>query len=248
MIKSKSDAIKLFGTIQQLAKSGRQKNFIFAWQNIVYGLNSDKTIILRMETEQPISEEPISFFADDYESHDFKIEGGKIEFFTSGEEWNRKKITRIPDKSFEEVEILFFKYFQDYDQFPKISFHKNSLSLLQEDLSHIEFLVRDKKIYILQRDIYSGSIVELTRKEEGLGFSLQEDDLKNDFGPLGIRTTDFFSLFYFNDKINIYFTSSYFIITGEVYNLTGIIAGCLYDHIGELLTTEIGETESRNND
>jgi hypothetical protein len=122
----------------------------------------------------------------------------------------------------------------------KISFNKSSLDLLNTDLSHIEFtVVEDKKIKILQRDIYSGTIIELSRKDlesEGLGLIEIGDTLPEKMNSIGIRTGDFLSLFNFNDKVEIYFPPSgeYFIIEGAHNQMSAIISGCLYDDIGSI--------------
>jgi len=229
---------RIFSYAVALEQLGRQKNSIFAWENIVYILNSDKTVILRFESSQNLFKEPIGFFANDYDSPLFTTEGSSIVFLQKGEEFLRKKKCRIPGQTFTEVEDLFYK-FHGIESCPyKISFHKSSLDLLGENLSHVEFLVKDRAINILQRDIYAGTLIKLERKliPDGLGITESEDVLPDSIAPIGMRTNDFLSLFNFNDRINIYFPNgkNFFIIEGAHNQMSGVISGCLYDDIGTI--------------
>ena len=226
---------RIFSYAVALEQLGRQKNSIYCWENIVYILNFDKTVILRFESSQNLFKEPIGFFANDYDSSQFTVEGSSIVFLQKGEEFLRKKRCRIPGQTFIEIEELFYKFYIILPPW-KISFHKSSLDLLNENLSHIEFLVKEGAINILQRDIYAGTIIKLERKlfPEGLGIVESGDTLPDALTPIGMRTNDFLSLFGFNDKIDIYFPEGqrFFIVEGVHNQMSGIIAGCLYDDVG----------------
>lgn len=64
-----------------------------------------------------------------------------------------------------------------------------------------------------------------------------QEEFKEDMTPLGIRTNDFFTLFTFDNTIKLCFLpvdKKYFIAKGANYNLEAIVAGCLYDELGEI--------------
>jgi len=241
---------RIFSYAMGLEQSGRQKNMIFCLEDMVYILNSDKTIILRFQASKKEFPEPVGFFASSYDSSEFGTHKGFITFLKESQEFVRKKLCKVPSQTFEEVEELYFRFHNEDNVYvADISFSKPSLDLLEESLSHIEFLSQDKELKILQRDIYSGTLIELERKKAtGLGLSLYEDDIGEDFGPLGMRTNDFFSLFNFNDKIKIFFLSpdkDFFIIEGSHNSMTGVVAGCLYDEIGVINDLQEEKTHGR---
>jgi hypothetical protein len=255
-LKQELDVERIFSYAVGLEQSGRQKSIIFGFENVIYILNSDKTLLLRFQTPKPEFPEPIGFFANDYDSSEFGTTKGFISFLKDNQEFTRKKQCRVPSETFDEVDEMFWKFYeggaekQPYLAF--ISFSKPSLELLEESLSHIEFQSIDRKLIILQRDIYSGTLIQLERKKAtGLGITVYDDQIKKDFGPLGMRTNDFIALFNFNDQIQIHFLSPdrpYFIIEGAHNSMLGVVAGCLYDSIGKLnyLQDEIETIKSPN--
>jgi len=237
-MKNELEMERIFSYAVALEQSGRQKNSIHCWENIVYILNSDKTIALRFESSQNVFKNPVGFFANDYDSPNFTVEGSSIVFLQKGEEFLRKKKCRVPGQTFLDVETLFYKFYSGNDTPWKISFHKSSLDLLSSDLSHVEFTAKDSAISILQRDIYAGTLIKLERKliPEGLGIVESEDNLPKSIPPIAMRTNDFFSLFNFNDKVDIFFPEKqrFFLVEGAHNKMTGIVAGCLYDDIGTI--------------
>jgi len=226
-----------------LEQGGTQKNAVFCWENIIYIMNSDKTILLRFETSVNEFKDPIRFFLSDYDSPNFTADGSNITFLQKGEEFIRSKRCRIPNQTFQEVEELFYKFYSPDKMKWKISFSKSSLDLLDENLSHIEFVTKGGELKILQRDIYVGSLIQLERKMEmeGLGLTEPEDVLPDSLSPMGMRTGDFLALFNFNEKVDIYFPEElqYFIIEGLHNNISGVIAGCIYDDCGTI--ADLGE-------
>jgi hypothetical protein len=233
----------IFSHAMALEQDGRQKNMLFCFENFVYTLNADKTMLLRFVVSKKIFKEPVGFFASDYDSPDFTVENGAIVFHKKGVEFDRKKSCKVPDQNFKDAETLYQKFITEAQKQPylaNIVFYQTSTELFDSGLSHIEFRSKEKKLFIIQRDIFSGSIIELTRKPSdgfGLGVNVAEDDIKEDFGPLGMRTGDLMALFALNKRIKINFLppgKGYFVIEGDNFDMTGIVAGCLYDDIGEL--------------
>lgn len=248
-MKNELEMERIFSYAVALEQTGRQKNMIFFWQNIVYILNADKTVLLRFEATQDKSPEPVGFYASDYDSPIFEIEDGCIVFIQKGAEFDRRKKCRVPNQTFQEAEDLFYKFY-DPDKFLYYaSIQKDTLSLLNESLSHIEFVVKDKGVKIIQRDLYSGTIIELERKmvPDGFGLLTPDDVLPDILPTAGVRTSDFMALFSFNDKINLFLPNEpgYFLVEGVHNNMLGIVAGCLYDEMGYLLNLQEEKEDGR---
>lgn len=234
---------RIFAYGVALEQAGTQKNAVFCWENIIYIMNSDKTILLRFEASTNEFKEPIRFFLSDYDSPNFTSDGNSITFLQKGEEFIRSKRCRIPNQTFQEVEELFYKFYDAEKMKWKVPFSKSSLDLLDTNLSHIEFVTRNGEFKILQRDIYSGALIQLERKieAEGLGLTKPEDVLPDSIDPMAMRTGDFLALFNFNDRVDIYFPEGlqYFMIEGLHNNMQSIVSGCIYDDVGVI--KDLGE-------
>jgi len=265
-IKNELELERIFSYAAALDESGRQKNAIWAWKNVIFILNHDKTIILRFEIQDEVFADPLGLYAADYSSSNFSFEGEFVIFYKDEKGgWESKIIHKIPSGSFQEVEDLFYKFFPDLINYPYISFHKEALELLDENLSHIEFKSIDNKLQIIQRDIYSGKTIILERPPKtGLQLINYDDNVPNQLLPIGMRMNDFLSLFNFNDKVKIYFpieenpmenigNTEYFIVEGTFCNMYGVVGGCLYDDIGTIQTIKEKENgwkeqENRNSE
>lgn len=219
-----------------LEQSGRLRSTIYVIDREVYILNQDYTVFLRFtlrDTETPF-QHPVSFRANDYESKRFKEENGKIIFETEAEGFKRTKSCSSPDQTPEEVR----KHFREYKPIKENVIHlsKGLLSLLDENLSHIEIRAEGGKVFFVQRNIYSGAVIEVSRGEEGL---LTTDEITSDFGPIGIRTSDFIAMFSFLDNISFSFNpdaGDYCCLRSRDprMKMDGIIAQCLYDELGDV--------------
>jgi hypothetical protein len=236
--------MKITGQIEQifahavaLDQSGGLKNTIYVKNKEIYIVNYDHTVILRFklrDSENPFSTS-LSFKANDYDSNEFFEEDGKIVFISNIEGYERKKVCGLAEHSPEEIKKIIRLYLRNSENREKLIIHKSILSLLDNDLSHIEFSgKKGESLKMIQRNIYSGGIIEVKEKNQGMFFNT----LKNDFGPVGIKTKDFAALFTFQDSLIFEFpnTSSedYMIIKSvdqKKRDMTGIIACCLYDEL-----------------
>lgn len=237
-----------------LDQAGRFKNAIHCFGNVVYIMNTDATAILRFtlpEREQGFKT-PISFFANDYDSAYFTMRDGKVVFTQQGEEFTRNKSCAVPKQTFAEVEELFNSFWSKEEVVgsnASISINKKTLSLLDSDLSHIEIYADKGAPVILQRDIFSGNTIELKRKSAGFGLGAAKDTIPFDFGPIGIRTSDFNALFTFNDNLNFFFykdNNNYCLVTGDAYGFCGILGGCIYDELNTLEVVTHGRKEQKD--
>lgn len=236
MIIRENDAEIIFSMAVALEQSGRNKNMIFGKGQIIYVLNSDKTILLRFQTQKDTFQTPISFYSSDYDSPNFKMVGEQVVFTQTKAGFERNKSVNIPSQTFDEIEKKFNCFNSESDiQNCIVTIRKEMLELLDDSLSHIEFMVKDKQFRILQRDIFSGAIIELKKEEEkGLGLINLDDVFNQDIIPMGMRTNDFFALFSFNDEIQIRFRKDRFLINGDCNSMCGVIGACLYDDLGTI--------------
>lgn len=230
---------QIFATAVALDQNGGLRNTIYAIKHDVLIMNYDHTVLLRFKLRQTETafEHPISFKANDYDSDVFEEVDGKIIFTTEKPGFTRKKICGTTDMTPEQVQELFSGYF-DIGEREGVELTKDVLELLDPALSHVEFIGEEgKPIKMIQRNIYSGGIIEVTQKGTGM-FS---NELKAGFGPIAIKTGDLQALFSFPDMGDLKF---YFPVNGEgdfiliknalkesKRNMTGVIACCLYDEI-----------------
>jgi len=220
-----------------LYQSGRLKSTIYAKGRSIFIFNQDKTVLLNFEIpsrESPINGS-ISFVANDYDSKNFEEKEGKIVFHSSEGDYKRAKSCVTPGKTFSDIKDIYQKYEDEDSHKNEIKFDKSIISLLDESLSHMEVFTEDKQPVVLQRDLYSGSILRIDKKEKK-GFGLGErGDLKKDLSPIGIRTNDFIALFSFCNTIIFRFGEKPFIfIKGDKWNMKGIVSGCVYDEMGNI--------------
>lgn len=235
----------IFAHAVALDSSGRLKNTIYAIVNVIYILNSDHTVLLRFDLPKSSApfKSPISFKANDYDSNTFYEEDGKIVFLKKAGDMERRKFSGKGNLEPEEIETLFAGMNMASKNVSIL--HKDILSLLDESLSHIEFSGKGDQLKIIQRNIFDGTIIEITRtKSTGFG-AVKKDSILSDFGPFGMRTGDFIALFSFNDEIEFVFPSGqeqYLFVFGKKVPMKGIVALCFYDEMGEI-TYSTGDIE-----
>lgn len=233
----------IFAHAVALDQGGRLRNTIYAIGPNIYILNSDSTVLLHfpLRKSEVAFENPVAFHANDYDSRNFVEEDGKIIFTTESDGFTRKKSCGTPEMSPKDVRKLFKKYEPNFDN--QITLPREVLSLLDESLSHVEFSGEDGKFKMVQRNIYSGAVLEITRKEGGM---IKLDRVVSDFGPIGLRTNDFVALYSFMSSLTLNFPEDgdidYAWIQGNDAKIamSGIIACCLYDELGYITETRTG--------
>lgn len=226
----------IFAHAVALQQSGRLRSTVYCIGRKVFILNQDQTVLLRFllrETDKMEFEHPVSFAANDYDSKEVEERDGRICFIQNAAGFERVKSCRTPSMSPEEVQALFKGY--ELFQQNQVVLHKDVLGLLDESLSHIEFSAKGGAFKIVQRNIYSGSHIELKREEaKGLGLNVVEDSLE-DFKPIGLRTDDFLALFSFVDSLTFYFQTGG-LVWAESKDakmpLRALISKCKYDELG----------------
>jgi len=230
---------KIFSNAVALDQSGGLRNTIYAIRNEIFILNYDHTVLMRFRLSRSEAnfEQPISFKANDYDSQEFDEVDGQIVFRSESEGYERKKICGTSDLSPEEIRELYKRYARDDQPRQTIQLTRSVLKLLDEHLSHIEFGGEEgETMKMIQRNIYSGGIIEV--REKTGGFFVNK--LEQTFGPVAMKTNDFQALFAFEDVLSFDFPSKEkedFIIVRSVKKkgrMKVIIACCLYDEIIEI--------------
>ena len=221
-----------------LDQSGKLRNTIYCEGSEVYVINSDQTVLLKFRlrgSEAPF-EHPVSFRANDYDSRQFYEEDGKIIFVEENASFTRTKTCSAPGDTPEDIAELFSGFPRVTDNTLKLN--RDVISLLDDSLSHIEIRAENGELAIVQRNIYSGTVLELTRKESGGLGAVAQDKIVSDFGPVGLRTNDFIALFSFIDNLTLGFPSEpgvdycYVRSNDPKMAMEGIIAACVYDELG----------------
>jgi hypothetical protein len=245
---------EIFAQAVALTQSGNLRSTIYAMGKTVFILNMDETVLLRfrLRDSEVAFEHPISFRANDYDSNEFEEKDGKIIFLSGNEEFERKKSCGVPGRTPEQIQDLFNSYSTEGREYVTIS--NRVLELLDDSLSHIEFSGnRGEQITIIQRNIYSGAVVEIRKKEgKGLLSSQITKGLPEDFGPVAIRTSDFVSMFSFLNPLEFSFPvdsrGDFFTVRGtnpRVRDMFGVISACLYDEIIQIEEARHGRREEQ---
>lgn len=240
----------IFSHAVALQQTGRMKNAIYASGKTVFIMNLDKTILLKfgLPDREPKIDGKISFLANDYDSDDFYEEDGKIIFVTKEGAYKKTKSCVAPEKDYDHMGDIWRGYIADgmkVKNNQSVTYSKSIIGLLDEGLSHIEISSEDKSPVLIQRDIYTGSIIKITSEDVG-GLGLGNiHEIKKDFAPIGIRTNDFIALFSFCNTVTFVFADDleYTVIKGDKLNLQGILANCKYDEMIETTTAKKGSDD-----
>lgn len=235
---------EIFSHAVAMDQSGRLRNTVYCLDDLIYIMNSDQTVLLKFQLRKSEAafSHPVSFRANDYDSREFYEKDGMIIFQTESDGFKREKSCKTPGDSPEDIAKLFDSY--PLIRTNAVKLQRGVLSLLDDALSHIEISAPAKELSLVQRNIYSGTVLTITRTEEEGGLGLvAHDKITDEFGPVGMRTNDFLALFTFIDKLALFFPSGdadYICVRSDdpKMPMEGIVSLCRYDELG-------GITESR---
>lgn len=227
---------RIFSHAVALQQSGRLRSLIFCQRTCIYILNQDHTILIRFPLqggETSRFKHPVSFKANDYDSNEFTERDGQIIFKQKHGEYYRDKACRVPNLTGKEVSKMYKKLSQQGTKKNRVPINSDFLKCMNSHLTHLEFQGRKGKLICRQRDIYSGSMITITKnlvKKTALFASTVQN-----FSTIGLRTTDFEALFSFTKTIYFYFAGKD-VVLFESKNaqmpFTGIISRCVYDELG----------------
>lgn len=230
----------IFTMAVALEQSGKMKNTIYLINSNIYIMNSDQTILLRfpLRSHESKFSQDISFKASDYDSKDFYEQDGKIIFITKKDNYQKKKICGTSTQP-KEIQNLYNSYLDNFKKEFQFDLSGKIIQLLETDLSHIEFTSENKEIKLIQRNIYDGTISEITNTKRENSFDLSHSDIPSNFGPVGMRTNDFVSLFSFHSLLTFSFYNNLFCYIDSndpKFPMSGFISLCQYDEMGNIET------------
>jgi len=233
----------LFAHAAALHQSGKLKNTVYCIGKFVFCLNQDHTILLKFVVRGEVFEHPVSFEASDYDSQEIEEQDGVVKFVqrdSSG--FDRTKMCSTPNFTPQQIVDVFGGFGKPVGG--KVTLPSAVCGLLEDNLSHVEFRGVDGCLSIVQRNIYTGTLIEVTRGKLGdIGLGLGDGSLE-DFGPIALRTDDFFALYSFAEGVDFWFGGSdvvFFKSTDSSVAMSGIIGQCVYDELGgELVQTKEG--------
>jgi hypothetical protein len=235
---------EIFSHAVALDQLGGLRNTIFANGREIFILNYDHTVLLRFRiTHGKPFDHPVSFRANDYDSNQFYEEDGKIVFISKKDGYERKKSCAVPDQTPSDIKALFSSYAFDSDiETVSVAFGKGVLDSLDRALSHVEISAKEgESIKLVQRNIYSGAVIEVVPEKTFLNEVMPFDIL-----PIGMKTNDFAALFAFRETITMEFpepalsedNADWVRVKGK--DMMGIIACCLYDELIEIREANYG--------
>lgn len=206
---------------------------MFVKGNIAYILNPDHTILLRYEfNDRKPFEEEVKFSCSSFEGEKiYMADKDTVVFEQESPDFKRTKTSPVPSVSFSEIDKTFQSLYKNSPQSFILS--DKVLELLENDLSHTEFVGRDGKLIVAQRDIYRGETIEIEQKERGGFFG----KLVKDFGRKALRTKDFTALFLLAKSLSFSVGDEVMEIKEEIskgnfgLGMKGVISNCVYDEL-----------------
>ncbi len=228
------------------------KNMIHCIGDNIYIVNFDYSMILRFSLRQSEArfEVPISFNANEYDSPNFTFEitenGSKIAFRTVEKEFTRRKIchTKSVSPNAEDIDKLYQELKKKAEQSEYLFYlSADCVPLLEEDLSHVEISVENSSLILRQRNIYTGTIVEVESNEKGF-FTVNK--LPKEMTPIALKTKDFTSLFNIQKSLAFIPTEDFLLVKDpQKDDFDGVLALCKYDMIIDLYNKKGGEEDGR---
>ena len=228
------------------------KNMIHCIGDNIYIVNFDYSMILRFSLRQSEArfEVPISFNANEYDSPNFTFEitenGSKIVFHTVEREFTRRKIcqTKSVSPNAEDIDKLYQELKKKAEQSEYLFYlSSDCVPLLEEDLSHVEISVENSSLILRQRNIYTGTMVEVESNEKGF-FTVNR--LPKEMPPIALKTKDFTSLFNIQKSLAFIPAEDFlFVKDPQKDDFDGVLALCKYDMIIDLYNKKGGEEDGR---
>ena len=220
-----------------LSQNGRMKSHIHAKGNDMFIANMDNTIVIHFVMD-PNFPEALDFFANDYESPNIEVTGGMVNFITTRGGYTQTKTCGCPNTTFEEVKKIWDRY-ASLDKSHPIILRKDITGMLDPDLSHVEFHVKNGSLLLVQKNIYTGGRYEVMDSHSSGGL-IKINALPSDFKAMGMRTPDFQALFAFADSLTIYPQAgkNWFGLTSDA--MEGVVAACIYDELPYITDTDTG--------
>lgn len=189
---------------------------VVAWEGeVAYGLSYDRTVLVRAITDV-VRVGEVVFRATDYEGSEVKMEGDRVTFYPGS---GVKVRVQRPAFSWKGLHGLYERLWSE--EGPGVSLSRSDLKLLDESLPHVELVWDGSQIKLLQRDIYTGKVVEILKGRSGEARA-----------KMAIRTGDFWALMGMGLLWDIRAADGYF--CASTVGVRAILGGCVYDDLGDL--------------
>jgi hypothetical protein len=228
------DEVLAIGTsLSRNNKAGGMRAEFYSKGDTVYLFSSSGTMMLRFQGVRP-SLGTVKFNVLDYDGGEVKMSGDKVTFTRSSGSYQRQKTVSAPKLEFKQLDTK-FQAFCQRNTLATVSIGEQVLKQVEEDLSHVEFKSEKGQFKLIQRDIYSGAMLEVTYQDEGLfGGDIPP------FPALALKTSDFMSLFLIESSLSFSFGQDVTRVRGKIVD--GVVAMCVYDEMMEI--TEVEEQPS----
>ena len=233
---SSSQLEKIFAHAAALHSEGKMKNWIYGEGTKIYILNTDCSLLMKFKVPWELGH--FCFSAHEYEGQEFHLSPTGMIFKSQDQDYERTKFSPVnPPYSFEWIKrtwgILDQKT-KECKPIGKIVLEDKVLRWLEKDLPHTEFVLKEKGWSLVQRNIYTGEIIQITKKPRPLTL-LDKDEVMGERN-IGLRTNDFFALFTFVPKLSFYFYDLPFAqaMNLSFFDMRVFLGGCFYDSLGDL--------------
>ena len=229
---------KIFAHAVALQQSGKLRNAIYCQNSSIYILNQDNTIIMKFPLRQREGKfiPSFCFNANDYDSNLLKInEDGKVVFIQYCDEFVREKRCNLPVVPLKIVRKTYKSRMKDISIKNTVILTTEFIKCLQDDLSHIEFSSSKGKFKAIQKHIYTGTFITITKKDDKMSLGLTTKGKLKSFEPIGIRTNDLIALFSFVHSVKFHFGNEnvlWFESNDARMPFKGVLSHCKYDELG----------------
>ncbi len=218
------------------------RNIIHCIGSNVFIVNFDYSMILRFSLRQSeISfDSPVSFNANEYDSPDFSFtedeSGGKIVFHTNSGEYARKKICRGGESgpSAKDISKIYRQLRKEGEAGEHLFYLADGcVPLLEEGLSHTEISVEDSVLILRQRNVYTGTMIEVVSSDRGGFFTVNK--LPETLPTIALKTKDFMSLFSIHKSLAFTPAEDFVLVKDpQKGEFDGVLSLCRYDMIIDL--------------
>ena len=221
--------------------------FLLSKAGVAYLVNAESTILVRYDGVTDSTSEQ-RWKCADWERGTVEMDGDQVVFRSESGGCSRSKRCSAPAITFGEVDeawkTLSARVGPDV---PKVTLtdalfkeSKGRSAALDEGLSHVELWYVDGRVILKQRDLYSGSLIEVdVQSAGGIGFFAEE--LKP-FDRTAMRTRDLLALFLLEASLDFQLGDHVMAVRGSGFQ--AIVGNCVYDDMYSVKELSDGRKES----
>ena len=226
----------VFETAVALEKYVKMRNAVLCRGTNIWIINFDRTLIMKYPIKGMFKND-VSFYASDYDSTNFVEEDGTMHFVKYYGGYERKKVSSA---MFTIADINIESLWKDltvqrpYDV--EFTMSENMMSLFDDDLTHIEVRISpDKHVQFVQRDIYSGNIVYVKKKDKPGLLADPNEKVKKIVEPFAMRLQDLMAILYKEGNVKFHLSED---SPGRCHiqasRFEAIASWCVYDEMGKV--------------